>query len=121
MSKSFGLLSAVLSALLLSAAVPAAAGAASPPMAAVKVQHARFGMRSFGRRPAFAPRYRTRSPYSRSPYSRSYRRPRLFHGVFGGMLRLLGIAYLFHLFFGIGPGGSPLGLLLLVALIAFVA
>src|SRR3954451_18499218 len=117
MSKSFGVVTAILSALALSVPAPAVAGAAPRPAAVVHLQQSRFGLRPVARRPTFAPRYRTRSPYFRS-----YRRPGLFHGVFGGVLKLLGIAYLFHLFFGIGAGGgSPFGLLLLVALIAYFA
>jgi hypothetical protein len=116
MSKYFGAVFAVLSTLALAGAAPAVASAAPRAVTASPVQRAGFAVRTFGRRPAFTPRYRTRSPYSRS-----YRRPGLFHGFFGGMLKLLGIAYLFHLLFGIGAGGSPLGLLLLVALIAYFA
>src|SRR3954469_260468 len=121
MSKRFWSLSAVFLTLVPAALAPATSvattsGAAAPSGTAVPTQQARFGARGFGRRPAFGSRYRTRSPYTRA-----YRRPGLFHGVFGGVLKLLGIAYLFHLFFGIGAGGSPLGLLLLVALFAYVA
>ncbi len=36
------------------------------------------------------------------------------------LLRALGIAFLVNLLFGIGPGGSPLGLLLLFGIIALV-
>jgi hypothetical protein len=41
--------------------------------------------------------------------------------VGGAILRALGLAYLFHLLFGWGAGGSPFGLLLLVALVAWIA
>ena len=36
------------------------------------------------------------------------------------LLQALGIAFLLSLLFGIGPGGSPLGLLLLLGLVALV-
>src|SRR4051794_32046944 len=109
MSKHFAVVSAVLSALALTAAAaPATATAAPRPAAAtVHVQQARFGLRSFGRRPVY------RSPGYRTPSYRYYRRPGIFHGLGGGILKMLGIAYLFHMLFGIGAGGSPLGLLLL--------
>jgi hypothetical protein len=72
--------------------------------------------RGFGRRsPSLGsrsrPRYRTRP----------YQRPRLGIGrFFGHVLRFLGLAYLFNLLFGWGPGGSPFGLLLLVFLVLLV-
>ena len=37
-----------------------------------------------------------------------------------GLLQALGIAFLLSLLFGIGPGGSPLGLLLLLGIVALV-
>jgi predicted lipid-binding transport protein (Tim44 family) len=123
MSKYFGVLSALLSALIAFAAVPAASVAA-PRSAAVSVRTAPaavFGARIFGRRsPSLSSRYRygyrTRSPYYRPAYRRSP-----FHGFGGTILKGLGIAYLFHMLFGIGAGGgSPFGLVILVALIAFV-
>jgi len=39
----------------------------------------------------------------------------------GGILRALGLAYLFHALFGWGSGGSPFGLLLLAAIVLFLA
>jgi hypothetical protein len=94
-----------------------ATAALHTPAAAIHVPttQARLGgPRSFGRRPPmFRPRlrYRTRPAYRRSP----------FHGVFRGILRAIGLAYLFHLLFGWGGGGSPLGLLLLAALVLWIA
>src|SRR4051794_1040488 len=113
MSKRLGVLPLLLAALVSGAAVPAPAAAASG-SATTSVQHAGvlavrgFGSRSFGRRsPAVGSRYR-------SPY---YRRVSPFHGFGGAILKGLGIAYLFHMLFGIGAGGgSPFGLILLVAL-----
>ena len=37
------------------------------------------------------------------------------------MLKFLGLAYLFNLLFGWGPGGSPFGLILLLGLIVLLA
>jgi hypothetical protein len=117
MSKHFGFLAVLLSAVVAFAAVPATSVAA-PGTAAVKLpgRQAVFGVRGFGRaRPAS--RYRG----TRSPYTRPYARRSPFHGFGGTILKALGIAYLFHALFGIGAGGgSPLGLLLLVALLAYV-
>ena len=39
---------------------------------------------------------------------------------FGGFLKVLGIAYLAHLLFGLGGGGSPFGLFLLVAIVLWL-
>ena len=36
------------------------------------------------------------------------------------VLRALGIAFLLSLLFGIGPGGSPLGLLLLLGIVTLI-
>jgi hypothetical protein len=100
------------------ALTPTSASAAlRTPAAAAHVAdttQARFGGRGFGRRvPMFRPRtrYGYRPAYRRSP----------FHGVFRGILRAIGLAYLFHLLFGWGGGGSPLGLLLLAALVLWIA
>jgi hypothetical protein len=41
--------------------------------------------------------------------------------LFRGVLQALGIAYLAHLLFGWGGGGSPLGLLLLLGLVLWMA
>jgi uncharacterized membrane protein len=118
MSKSHGVLPVLLSALVAFAAAPASSVAATTTGSAavhVPAQTARlFGARGFGRRsPSLTSRYRSR----RSPYGRSYYRRSPFHGFGGTILKALGIAYLFHALFGIGAGGgSPLGLLILVAI-----
>jgi hypothetical protein len=106
------LLPALLAASLGVAAMPATVSAASTP-AKIQVQHARFGggFRSY-RRPSFGSRYRSR-PYGRYRY---YHRPSIFRGI----LRAIGIAFLLHALFGWGAGGSPLGLLLLVAFFAWL-
>ena len=62
---------------------------------------------------ASRPRTRTRSPYRA-------RRPFTARRFFGGVLKALGLAYLFHLLFGWGAGGSPFGLFLLAAIVLFV-
>src|SRR4051794_26564773 len=101
MSKRFAVVPTLLSVLVAMVAAPAPAAAASgAATSTVQVQQARvFAVRGFGRRsPSVGSRYRYGS---RTPLRRSYRRPGLFHGVFGGILKALGIAYLFHLFFGI--------------------
>ena len=69
MSKHFGVLSALLSALIAFAAVPAASVAA-PRSAAVSVRPARaavFGVRLFGRSPSLSSRYRYGYRSTRSP------------------------------------------------------
>jgi hypothetical protein len=116
MSKYLTVIPLLLSALALGAASPAIAGAAGTP-AGVKVQthQSRLGG-GFRARPSFGSRSRSRY---RSPYYRRNSRP--FRGLGGSILRVLGIAYLAHLLFGWGAGGSPLGLILLVGLIAFIA
>jgi hypothetical protein len=104
---------------LASTPTPASASVAlRAPVAAVHVttNQARFGARGFGRRlPGFGSRprygYRYRPVYRRSP----------FHGVFRGILRAIGLAYLFHVLFGWGAGGSPFGLLLLAAFVLWLA
>jgi hypothetical protein len=76
-----------------------------------------FGRRapSLGSRPRVRPRYPSRYRF------RSYQRPRRGIGhVFGGVLKALGLAYLFNALFGWGSGGSPLGLIVLLALIALL-
>jgi hypothetical protein len=87
------------------------------PAAAIHVTttQARLGGRGFGRgtrvyRPRTRPGYRYPA-YRRSP----------FHGLGRGILRAIGIAYLVHLLFGWGTGGNPLGLLLLAAIVLWVA
>src|SRR5215210_2785757 len=114
MSKS---LPRILPALLVALAIPAAApsvAAAAPGATTVQVQKSRLGggFRT-ARRPSFGSRYRTR-PYARP---RSYRRPSLFRGI----LQALGLAYLFHMLFGWGPGGgSPLGLILVIGCVVWM-
>ncbi len=69
----------------------------------------------FGSRPRISPN----RPVSRRPVTR--RNPntgRALRNLSRGLLQALGIAFLLSLLFGIGSGGSPLGLLLLIGLIA---
>jgi hypothetical protein len=101
------------SALVLTGAAPAPASAAAPPQRVATTQ-ARFGGGFRVGRPSFGSRYR--SPR----YGSRYGRPHPFRGLGGSILRALGIAYLFHLFFGWGGGGSPLGLLLIAGLILWL-
>ena len=111
MSKS---LPRILPAFLIALALPAVAptvATAAPGASTLEVQKSRLGggFRT-ARRPSFGSRYRSR-PYARP---RSYRRPSLFRGI----LQALGLAYLFHMLFGWGPGGgSPLGLLLVIGFV----
>jgi hypothetical protein len=109
------LLPRILPALLAALAIPVAAppvASAAPGAPKIQVQQARFG--GFRSRPSFGSRYRSR-PYR--PYSRAYRRPHLFRGI----LQALGLAYLFHMMFGWGPGGgSPLGLFLILAFVVWM-
>src|SRR5215213_2916881 len=105
--------------LALGAAPAAAATPTGAPIAAIKANQARFGGgRAFGRSPYRSrPRYTPASRYRRSPYRA---RPHLGRRLFRGVLQALGIAYLAHLLFGWGAGGSPLGLLLLLGLVLFM-
>ena len=118
MSNRVRLLPLLLSAAALAVAVPATAAAAprtvTKSAAQVETQQSRLGggLRAGARRPALGARSRYRS---RPPYGNRYRRPG--SGFFGGVLRALGLAYLFHALFGWGSGGSPLGLLLLAGLV----
>jgi hypothetical protein len=99
------------------ALTPTSAPAAlTPPAATVHVAttQARLGARGFGRR---LPAFRQRSRYGYRPV---YRRSP-FHGLFRGILRAIGLAYVFHVLFGWGAGGSPFGLLLLAALVLWLA
>jgi uncharacterized membrane protein len=113
MSNLSRVLPAALAAVVILPVVPASAPAAVPSRAAgVQTSQARFGYRSYRRAPVYRGRART-------PYRHSYRRSP-FHGFFGGVLRALGIAYLVHLMFGWGAGGSPFGLLLLAAVILWL-
>jgi hypothetical protein len=103
------------SALALSGAVPAPAAAASSSTThGIAATQARFGGGFRVGRPSYGSRYR--SPR----YGSRYGRPHPFRGLGGSILRALGIAYLFHLFFGWGGGGSPLGLLLIAGLIVWL-
>jgi hypothetical protein len=102
------ILPAVLIALALPVAAPPVASAA-PGAPKVQVEQSRIGGFRGTRRPSFGSRYR-----SRPVRPRTYRRPSLFRGI----LQALGLAYLFHMLFGWGPGGgSPLGLLLVAAFV----
>jgi len=108
-------LPALLCALLAAVAVPAPAAVAAG-KSQTTTQQSRLG-RGFGRRsPSIGvrPRMRPRSSYRA-------RRPFTARRFFGGVLKALGLAYLFNMLFGWGPGGSPFGLLLLVLLVLFVA
>jgi hypothetical protein len=105
----------LLAALALVAGTPAPASAvlSSPAQgAAVQTSQARFGR-------TFRPRLGAR-PVARRPGYRPLRRPHIGRSFFRGVLRALGIAYLAHLLFGWGAGGSPFGLLLLLALVVLV-
>src|SRR5215213_11692762 len=94
--------------LALGAAPAVAATPTGTPTAAIKATQARFGGgRAFGRSPYRSrPRYTPASRYRRSPYRA---RPHLGRRLFRGFLQALGIAYLAHLLFGWGGGGSQDG------------
>jgi len=114
MSNPARILPALLCALLAAVAVPAPAAAVAG-KAQMTTDQSRLG-RGFGRRPpSVGSRYRSRS---RSPYRA--RRPFTARRFFGGVLKALGLAYLFNLLFGWGAGGSPFGLLLLAAIVLFL-
>src|SRR3954452_18794241 len=108
-----------LTAILLAfgAAPAAAATPTALPSGAVKTTQARFGGgRAFGRSPYRSrPRYTPASRYRRSPSFRP--RPHFGRRLFRGFLQALGIAYLAHMLFGWGAGGSPFGLLLLLGIV----
>jgi hypothetical protein len=97
---------------------PRARSGAPAPTEAALGGRSGFGRGGFGRssRPTFGrsrPSIGTRRPAARRPIRR---RPLFGHGFFGSALRFLGIAYLANMLFGWGPGGgSPLGLLILLA------
>jgi uncharacterized membrane protein len=116
MSNRFRVLFLPLAAALAVALAPAPAPAAvRGPDARPQTSQARLGGFRFGRRaPVYRSRYR-----SRGLFRPGYRRSPL-HGFFRGVLRLVGIAYLMHLMFGWGGGGSPFGLLLLGALVLWL-
>ena len=75
---------------------------------------------------AFRLRSRPSYRYNRPSYGSRYRgygygRRGLFHGFGGTILKGLGIAYLFHAVFGWGAGGgSPFGLLIVLAFVAWL-
>ena len=101
-------------------AVAAPTGAAGSPtapaslLAPITPLAARRGG-GFGTRPRISPN----RPVSRRPVTR--RNPntgRALRNFSRGLLQALGIAFLLSLLFGIGPGGSPLGLLLLIGIVA---
>src|SRR4051794_19292383 len=100
---------------------PAHASTTTAQVKSGQTTQAAFG-RGFGRRsPSFGSRPRVRSPYPTRYRSRSYQRPRRGIGhFFGGVLKFLGLAYLFNMLFGWGSGGSPLGLIVLFVLIALL-
>ena len=113
MSNHARILPALLCSLLAAVAVLAPAAAAAG-KAQTTTEQSRLG-RGFGRRsPSLGTRPRTRA---RSPYRA--RRPFTARRFFGGVLKLLGLAFLFNLMFGWGAGGSPFGLLLLAAIVLF--
>jgi hypothetical protein len=102
---------------LVPAAAPGATTTTTPGKAAGPANEARIGGRGFGSR---RPTFRSRRPSVRRPAVR--RRPLFRHGFFGSILRALGIAYLVHLLFGWGAGGgSPLGLLLVIGVVLWLA
>jgi uncharacterized membrane protein len=105
-----------LTAILLSlGAAPAVAAAPAPSAAVVHTGQARLGGRGFG-----GLRSRPRAYPSRRYSPRRFARPHLGRRLFGGFLKVLGIAYLAHLLFGLGGGGSPFGLFLLVAIVLWL-
>lgn len=108
-----GLMAAVAAALATPAAVPVAQGAGpAAPAAAVVAPPAAFG--GFRTRSRGLPLRPRRGTY------RPYRRTRVGH-PFRAVLRVLGIAFLVHALFGWGPGGgSPFGLLIVLALVAWL-
>jgi hypothetical protein len=94
----------------------APAPAAAAPLA-VHVNQAGFAARGFRSGLRSRPRVSTRPRYA--PRSR-YARPHYGRRLFRGFLHALGLAYLAHLLFGWGAGGSPFGLLLLGALVLWL-
>ena len=121
MSNRFRTFAVLTTGVVLAAAHPTAAEAAPRATAVATTTHpVVLAARSY-RAPSYrAPSYRprTRARPSRAP---GYRRPARRRGVLGGILRALGLAYLFHALFGWGGGGgSPFGLLLLAAIVLLV-
>src|SRR3954454_20013885 len=114
------LLAVLISASLIFVA-PAHASAAAVQVKPAQSTQAAFG-RGFGRRaPSLGSRSRVRSPYPSRYRTRSYQRPRRGVGhFFGGVLRFLGLAYLFNMLFGWGSGGSPFGLIIVFAVVVLL-
>ncbi len=108
-------LAVLLPGLVLAFAFSIPARAAVPTARAGDTSQARLGFGRSYRAPSSRSRYR-----ARPLQGRRYRRPGFSRGFFGGILRALGIAYLFHVLFGWGSGGSPLGLLLLAVIVLFL-
>jgi uncharacterized membrane protein len=117
MSNPIRSLGVLLCSLMLATTASTPTSAAVHTTAVGKASQSRAGFGRSYRAPSSRSRYR-----ARPPHARRYRRPSFGHGLFGGILRALGIAYLFHALFGWGGGGgSPLGLLLLAAIVLFLA
>ena len=111
----------ILPLLIFSLFFPAASAQASAATVQAHPSHVnQAGLgRGFGRR---APMFRSRSRYPSRYRSRPFGRPRFGIGrFFGGVLKLIGLAYVFNLLFGWGAGGSPFGLILLFGLIVLLA
>ena len=73
------------------------------------------GGRGFGSRPRINRSSRNRPIARRNPNN-----ARAMRNLSRTVLRVLGIAFLLSFLFGIGPGGSPLGLLVLLGIIALL-
>lgn len=100
---------------------PAAAGATPPPVGATSAGVAALvpvtplAVRGGG----FRARTRTNRPLARNrPVTRNRNTGRTLRNVSRAILQALGIAFLLSFLFGVGAGGSPLGLLLLLAIVA---
>jgi hypothetical protein len=123
---------ALIAALLLALALPAGGAIAQSPTTtgpegrpgggATPSTESRIGGRrggGFGR--SARPTTRRSRPGARPSQRRPARRRPAFPGGFlGSVLRFLGIAYLVNLLFGWGPGGSPLGLLVVLGAILWL-
>jgi hypothetical protein len=103
------------------AALPAPAAPAPPPVAAVPAAPAAIVMPAAATLPLAQRRGRRGGFRRRTPSTRSARRNRgAARRAFRGILQVLGIAFLVNMLFGWGAGGSPLGLILLGAIIAWL-
>jgi len=117
MRKYLGVVPALVAVMLLSTAAVAPAAERTSSAAAAKpsaTQARAGGIRIGAGRSAFG----RRSPVvsrrgARGARPRAAQRPISGRRVIRGVLQVLGIAYLAQLLFGVGPGGSPLGLILL--------